>query len=235
MRSGTFVARPHCINIGNQRFAQLQVRGARESFGYPVAALLTLLPCTGGGTTKGLRDVDNQNEDVIQDSCSYLIEADQIAQAVIVLKQFIGEPPAPPWANVLLGKCLCALGHHDEGLEAFWQALDENPDLIDARFNAGLAAQHLGEFEQALNHFKEVILLNSKDARAYNHLGECCLEMTMHDDAQLFFAQARRLAPDFQAPIDNLRKLWNSETVEEEEEQETVTVGSGDFRPEFEW
>jgi tetratricopeptide (TPR) repeat protein len=152
--------------------------------------------------------LDAREEDVIYDLCSYLIEAGMTPQAATLLKQFVTQRPDHAWANVLLGKCLAIMGQHNAALEALWEAIGCNPRMIDARFHAALLAKRLGDCEQAMGHLKEVILLNPKDARAYNLMGECCREMGLRRDAELFFAQARRLAPDFEVPITNLRSLW---------------------------
>ena len=153
--------------------------------------------------------LDNPDEQVIQDLCQYLSEAGMMEQTAMLLRQFTERRPDRVWAHVLMGKCLGELGRHREALEAFWNAIDLNGNLIDARFHAGLTAKHLGDSAQALSHFREVILLNSRDARAYNLMGECCAEMGMPGDAELFFAQSRRLAPEFNEPLANLRKLWD--------------------------
>ena len=155
--------------------------------------------------------MDDYNEDVMHDLCCYLIEAGSYSQAVKTLRRFIAEPPVAPWAHVMLGKCLHELGHNEIALESLWHALDVTPHLIDARFHAGLAAKALGDYKQAIGHFKEVVLLNTNDARTYNLLGECSQALEERGNASLFYAQACRLAPDFETPVENLRKLWEEE------------------------
>ena len=161
------------------------------------------------------RPMDEPSGEIIQDLCCYLAEAGMAGQAVMLLKQLVARRPDQAWAHVLLGKCLCEVGNLEDALDAFLQAMDQNENLIDARFHAGLTAKSLGDFSQALNHFSEVILLNSKDARAYNLMGECCAELGLNQDAALFFAQARRIAPDFKEPLKNLEKLWDENGIDD--------------------
>jgi len=88
-------------------------------------------------------------------------------------------------------------GSEDEAESCFLKALKVDSNFSQAHFNLGVLYQMKGQYPQALEHFRQVVLIESEDFEAYSKLGECCAAIGMDNEAEAFFAKALTIQPDF--------------------------------------
>ena len=101
--------------------------------------------------------------------------------------------PRSPTLHNNLGYSYYLAGNNPAAIREFRAALDSNPKYALAWRNLGLVYSRQGKYEEALAAFGKV-----QDApKAYNDVGYIAMVAGRLDDAQSFFDEAQRLAPEY--------------------------------------
>jgi Flp pilus assembly protein TadD len=117
-------------------------------------------------------------------------------------------------ARFQLGLTLADLGRNPEAAEAFQQALDRDPALLEARNNAAtmwkrsaIAAVEAGDRTQALDFFGRAARLNPGDADTRVNLGNLLLMTGRFEQAEREFRAALASSPEHAMAHNNLGLL----------------------------
>ncbi len=79
---------------------------------------------------------------------------------------------------------------------------------IDFLMLSGLSHKHIKKYECALNKFKKIIEIDSKNAEAWCNMGAVMLDLEDYNSAEEYLAQAIELKPIFPEAINNLGTIF---------------------------
>jgi tetratricopeptide (TPR) repeat protein len=97
------------------------------------------------------------------------------------------------------GNSKFALQDYMGAKEDFKNALELDPNLLDAIYNLGLATSYLGEYDEAILNFNKIIYEFPEDARAFNQRAMAYMELKNYNEAFTDFARNILLNPDSNA------------------------------------
>lgn len=85
-------------------------------------------------------------------------------------------------------------------------------EIKDENFyiNKGLSYYNLGNYEEAINVWKEILKINPQSAIAYNNIGSAYNMMKRWDEAIPYFYKALEINPEFQLAKNNLQVALNA-------------------------
>jgi Flp pilus assembly protein TadD len=87
------------------------------------------------------------------------------------------------------------------------QAVQADPDYLDARYNLASALAFTGQFAESAQQFEEVVKLRPNDADAEARLGSVLAALKDYNTAEAHLRRALSLDPNNQVAKDNLRLL----------------------------
>ncbi len=121
------------------------------------------------------------------------------ALAVAVSAAVANAPIQPPGADSAmplsnLGAALAGQGRYEEAIEAYRDALDRQPDLMEAHLNLGGTLVFLGQPRKALPHLQEARRLAPKDPEAAHLLGRAYLALGKRSEGLSHLQRAQDLA-----------------------------------------
>ncbi len=97
---------------------------------------------------------------------------------------------------VYLGHCYGKLGHYQDAIEAYKQAIRIKPDYAGAHYNLGNAYRELGRYQNAIESFKQAIRIKPDYSDAHYNLGTVYYNLDRYQDAIEAYKQAIRINPD---------------------------------------
>ena len=102
-------------------------------------------------------------------------------------------------ANALSNKgvALEGLNHIDKALVAYESALELEPKLLRAAFNAGNACFKLQLFSSAEQHFRNVLKTNPENTQALMNLANCLFELNRYAEAEALYLKITELEPTY--------------------------------------
>ncbi len=86
------------------------------------------------------------------------------------------------------------------------QAVQENPDSLQAQNNLGNALARVGRFEEAITHLEAAIRLQPDSARIQNNLGATLADLGRYEEAIGHYQTAIQLDPGYAQAYFNLAK-----------------------------
>ena len=95
----------------------------------------------------------------------------------------------------LLADVHVMLGQWPLGRDLYMQVLDEEPDNSSAWLGAGVCFFHLGEFDRAIELFRQAVASDQRNAVAYFNLSQTYSELLRFDESARALRDAQRLAP----------------------------------------
>ncbi|MCS5589627.1 MAG: tetratricopeptide repeat protein [Candidatus Thioglobus sp.] len=104
----------------------------------------------------------------------------------------------------ILGSALQATEKFIEAVDCYNQAIQINPDYVDAYGNRGNALKELGRLDEAIKSYNKVIQLNPNYAEAYGNRGNALNELGQSDEAIKNYKKAIQLKPDYVDAYNNL-------------------------------
>lgn len=125
--------------------------------------------------------------------------AGHAAAAVAELQEAIKENPRSEDPHYVLGLALTETRELKAAIEEFKKVLELtlDPDLkIFSLYNMGNAYSDLGEYQNAIDCYKEAIRLDDTLSKPHNNLGLAYAALGKLDEAAAEFAEAVRLQPD---------------------------------------
>lgn len=102
------------------------------------------------------------------------------------------------------------LGHYQEAIQAYKDAIRINPERPEAYFNLGLAYCVLGHYQEAVQAYKKCLFIKRNDAKAYTCLGKTYVELRDHNEAAEAFKAAIRIEPACADAHCSLGRVYNS-------------------------
>ena len=115
--------------------------------------------------------------------------------------------PNDPNLFLFGGNCYVEMGHFNQAILCYEEAIKLNPDLVDAHNNMGICLKEIGEIEKAVISFKNALKLKPDYAMAHNNLGICLYDLSQSKEAQLCYKRAIKLKPDYAEPHSNLGNI----------------------------
>ena len=110
-----------------------------------------------------------------------------------------------------LGESALDRGHYEEAVGYFKAAIRMNRSAANYYFGLGMALKGIDEVAGAIDNFEIALVFDPKYAQAHYELGQAYL---LHEDrvsAAVHFAEATRLAPDNELPLEALASLGATE------------------------
>ncbi len=95
----------------------------------------------------------------------------------------------------LLADVHVMLGQWPLGRDLYLQVLDEEPDNSPAWLGAGVCLFHLGDFEGAIEQFRQAVATEPENAAAHFNLSQTYSELLRFDESARALRDAQRLAP----------------------------------------
>ena len=111
-------------------------------------------------------------------------------------KRWTESAPEDAIAQFFLGVAYGNLGHYDDAISAYREALRINPEDAYAWFNLGNAYRNLDRYDDAISAYREALRINPEDAEAWNNLGFAYGELYHYDDAISAYREALRINPE---------------------------------------
>ena len=130
----------------------------------------------------------------------HLLEARELLQ-----KAHNADSSIPELSN-RLGFVLSAMGNHIEALKLYNHSLTLNEDDVT---HLAIASQlkALGRFDEAEEHYKKAIALDSEYEVSYFNYANLLVEMERIDEAKKMYEKALEIAPDLTAAKEELERL----------------------------
>ncbi|HEV2294743.1 MAG TPA: tetratricopeptide repeat protein [Tepidisphaeraceae bacterium] len=116
------------------------------------------------------------------------------AESLVILRRAQWRYPADYWINHRLGTDLIWSQNAQEGIGFMRAAVAVRPHSAHAMKNLGNGYFFLGQHEQAADHFRKAIELNSNDS--HSNLGLTLSRLGRYDEAIAAFDRAIEIAPD---------------------------------------
>jgi len=117
------------------------------------------------------------------------------------------QPVGTAAGHYALGRIDLAAGRHEAAARRFEQALQLDPDLVDAYNALGIAHGLAGRYERAVTVFDAALLLAPGSAQLVGNLGYALLRAGRLDEANQWLARARELDPANPWVQENLKLL----------------------------
>lgn len=122
------------------------------------------------------------------------------AAAVPELKEAINEDPKSGDPHFILALALTGDGKLKEAIEEYKKVIElaqkDDPKLL-AYYNMGNAYADLGEYQNAIDSYKEAIKLDAELSKPHNNLGLAYAALGKLDEAAAEFAEAVQLRPSY--------------------------------------
>ena len=100
-------------------------------------------------------------------------------------------PDATTWSDK--GDALSAQGKYDDAINAYYNALDLDPQYALAWSGKGQALYAQGKYDEAINAYDEAIRLDPNDAEAWSYKGDALHAKGKYDEAIEAYDEATRL------------------------------------------
>ncbi len=123
------------------------------------------------------------------------------------LRELIASDGPSAHLYLSLGNVLIREERYADAAEAYAAGLGLEGFQPELRTNLGVAAFFSDDFEQALSHFRQAILLNTQLALPHFHSGRAQIEMKYFDAAETSFEKALKLQPNWSEAALHLAEL----------------------------
>lgn len=91
---------------------------------------------------------------------------------------------------------------------SFIEAIKLDVQNADAYGFAGTASKYNGDYDQAINYFKNVIFLEPNEIRAHGNIGEISKKLKKYDEAIKAFQKVLEINPNEYRALDNLAEIY---------------------------
>jgi tetratricopeptide (TPR) repeat protein len=98
-------------------------------------------------------------------------------------------------------------GLNDQAIADYTEAITLNPNYDNAYDNRGIVYRDKGLYDQAIADYMQAIALKPDKANAYYNRGGAYEEKGQRDQAIADYRMALKLAPNYQLPLDALKRL----------------------------
>ena len=136
-----------------------------------------------------------------------LLSKKDYKEALAELDLLTQKYPNDPNLFLYGGNCYVEMGHFNQAILCYEEAIKLNPDLVDAHNNMGISLKEIGEIEKAVISFKKALKIKPDYAMVHNNLGICLYDLSQSKEAQLCYIRAIKLKPDYAEPHSNLGNI----------------------------
>jgi tetratricopeptide (TPR) repeat protein len=106
-----------------------------------------------------------------------------------------------------LGNFLADQEQLTRAVAQYRQALEVDPNYIDAQFNLGAALSSQGRYDEAIAQYRQALKIRPDFVMAHNNLGEVLARQGRLDEAIAHYRQALKIQPDCIPALDNLGQV----------------------------
>ncbi|MFM7192236.1 MAG: tetratricopeptide repeat protein [Microcystaceae cyanobacterium] len=138
-------------------------------------------------------------------------EPEQIIAALLtkfqITQENLASQPLPDNAGGWLARGLdqANIGHLEEAIASWDQAITLDPTLSQAWHNRGSALGNLGRLEEALDSFQQAVVAQEEDYQAWFNQGLVLEALGRNEDAINCYQKTLSLAPEFEPAIERLQ------------------------------
>ena len=136
-----------------------------------------------------------------------LMQTGQFKEVAIKSKKLLKKFPQALVLYNLMSAAQLSQENFKGAIATLEKALVLKPDFVDGEYNLALAHMNLGQLDEAVLHFKNVIRQKPEFVEAYNNLGATYLEQDRQLLAVENYEKAVELKPDFVPAVRNLGAL----------------------------
>lgn len=169
---------------------------------------------------RNLREAERLYREILlvkpdNDTVLYLLgllasQAGQFETAINLLNKAIEISPAADYYRDF-GDIMFDVGKKQEAGQIYRKALELNPDDAETSFNLALLSQELGNIDEAISCFENVVRINPKDSEAFNSLGVLVYNHKKDFiNAEKCFNKAVELKPSFVDGYFNLGLVYTA-------------------------
>jgi Flp pilus assembly protein TadD len=128
--------------------------------------------------------------------------------SVGLFEYMLSKAPNVPWLHNNLGVAYQSLGHYQEAMKSFNQAVKIKPDYADAHYNLGVTYGALGRSKDEIEKYKLAIKIRPDYVKAYYNLGVSYKDLGRYQDAIEAYKQAIKIKPEYAEAHLNLGAVY---------------------------
>jgi len=128
---------------------------------------------------------------------SEFISKGQYKEALTELDKLTQSYPNDGTLYFLGGNCYGAMGHFDQAILCYQEAIKLKPNYAEAHNNLGFYFKEINKIDKALLSYREAIKLKPNYAEAHNNLGVSLYEIGRLNEALLSYREAIKLKPNY--------------------------------------
>jgi cytochrome c-type biogenesis protein CcmH/NrfG len=136
-----------------------------------------------------------------------LLDQSRGHEAILMLKDVVGQHPKAAEPRLLLGEVLNRAGAYADARETLLELTKQFPESVEGWFQLGVAEFQLGNTTAATKAFERVVELKPDHARGYFNLGHSRKKTNDRAGAVLAFEAALKCRPDYEAARDALKSV----------------------------
>jgi len=118
------------------------------------------------------------------------------AQALEKVKFMLSRDSGPLEVHALAGKIYATLGLFDRAKHAFSNYISEVPDAYVELFQLGMVEKDMGNYDQAIETWTNVLAIHSNYPEALYYLGELNIQLDRISEARTWLLSLIDTAPD---------------------------------------
>jgi FKBP-type peptidyl-prolyl cis-trans isomerase 2 len=111
-------------------------------------------------------------------------------------------------AHFTLGSMIEEKGFLEEAIQHYLDAIEIDPDFVDAYFKLGVLYQITDRYDEAMSNYRKVLQLKADHMEAIINLGNVLRIKGEVDDAISYFHQALAIKPDYASTYNNLGAVF---------------------------
>jgi len=125
------------------------------------------------------------------------ISKGQYKEALTTLDKLTQSHPNEATLYFLGGNCYGAMGHLDQSILCYQEAIKLKPSFAEAHNNLGFYFKEINEIDKAILCYQEAIKLKPNYVEAHNNLGVSLYEAGRLDEAYVCYQEAIKLKPNY--------------------------------------
>ena len=135
---------------------------------------------------------------------SEFISKGQYKEALTELDKLTQSHPNDGTLYFLGGNCYGAMGHFDQAILCYQEAIKLKPNYAEAHNNLGFYFKEVNKIDKALLSYREAIKLKPNYAEAHNNSGNVLKDLGQFDEAISSYKLALELKPDYLFIFNNI-------------------------------
>ncbi|MDD5053280.1 MAG: tetratricopeptide repeat protein [Sulfuricurvum sp.] len=145
--------------------------------------------------------------DAVYERALELYHNNKYAEVVVAIDTIMPELLSVPLLTIA-AFCADQCEQYDEAQKYWRDAIEMQPEYIDAYNNLGILLKKLKRFDEAEDVYQRAILLSENDPKLYNNLANLCVETGNFEKADHAYAKAISIDPEYAEAYHNLGKLY---------------------------